>query len=291
MRRASKSNSTKRPTLHSRIHLRWTVLHLGRLVTITVSPTEQGVFDGNVQITSDLRGTQIISLRGQSVIQNRDRVRVDLDTAVGIQDRLTWNLGVNGTVDLGLHVQDLSEVSAVTIQISKDPSSVALVTNGLMAGSFVTSATLLVQSNLVSSGLVEGGMVSQFGNLGCGSGYLGKIAFRTVGGFYYQLGVSETSIEAITIRYEDNGGTATTLNVTAEVRLNFDLACWGDFDFDGEVSFADFLRVDESFNESSPALDWATGDIPLRRLDGNDDDVADIGDFVIFQSGFGNVCP
>jgi len=96
-----------------------------QIVTITVTPTSEGTCDGDMRITSDLRGPQVMSLGGVSVIPNRDRVRVDLDMGVGIQDQLTQRLGVNQTVDLEHHVQDLPDVSSVTIQVTYDPEVVS----------------------------------------------------------------------------------------------------------------------------------------------------------------------
>lgn len=264
-----------------------------QVIAITVTPTEAGTFDGDVRITSELRGTQIISLGGQTVIPNRDRVRVDLDTAVGLQDALERRLGVNQTVSLELHVEALPEVSTVAIEVAYDPAAVALTTNGLTAGSFV-SADALLQTRIVTPGLMEVALVSQSGNLGDGSGHLGTLAFRTIGGFYDPSGTGTSSIEAVSIRYVASAdGVETTIDVSAAVNLRLDLACWSDFDASGEVGFADFLQIVNAFNASPSSPGWAQpiGDgVALRRLDANGDDVVDFGDFVIFQTTFGSVC-
>ena len=265
-----------------------------QVIAITVTPTQEGNFDGDVRITSDLRGTQIISLGGQSVIPNRDRVRVDLDSAVGIQDDLKRRMGVNQTVGLDLHVVDLPRVSSVAIQVSYDPNAVALTTNGLVAGSFVSSDAL-IQTKLISPGLIEIGMVSQSGELGTGSGHLGTVTFRTLGGFFEPTGVSTTTIEAILIRYVDTADDVeSTIDVSAGIQLQLDFVCWSDFDGNGEVGFSDFLQIVNAFNASSASTGWtlqtgSTG-ISLSRLDANGDDRVDFTDFVIFQDVFGSVC-
>lgn len=265
-----------------------------QVLTITVTPTEQGTFDGDVRITSDLRGTQIINLGGQSVIPNRDRVRVDLDTAIGLQDVLERRLGVNQTVDLELHVNDLPAVSAVTVRVNYDPQEVTLTTNGLVAGVFVSSDAL-AQANLVSPGVVEIGMTSQSGNLGSGSGHLGTIKFRTISGFFDASGVGESLIEAVSIRYTDTSGQESEVDVSASIRLHLDLTCWSDFDGSGEVGFTDFLHIVNAFNASNSSSTWMVPDaetgIALNRLDANGDDVIDFSDFVVFQEAFGSVCP
>jgi hypothetical protein len=263
-------------------------------IEITVTPTEQGAFDGDIRIISELRGTQIISLGGQTVIPNRDRVRLDLDSAVGIQDVLERGVGVNQNVSLELHVEDLPDVSGVTIQVAYDPAAVALVTNGLTAGSFA-SADALVQTNLVSPGVVEIGITSQSGDLGRGSGHLGTVMFRTIGGFYDQSGVSETTVEAVSVRYQEVGGAESLVDVSAAIQLNLNLTCWSDFNGDGEIGFGDFLLIVDAFNASSSTAGWllpaGAAGLPLSRHDANGDDVVDFADFVIFQASFGLSCP
>jgi len=203
-------------------------------------------------------------------------------------------MGVNQTVGLDLHVVDLPRVSSVAIQVSYDPNAVALTTNGLVAGSFVSSDAL-IQTKLISPGLIEIGMVSQSGELGTGSGHLGTVTFRTLGGFFEPTGVSTTTIEAILIRYVDTADDVeSTIDVSAGIQLQLDFVCWSDFDGNGEVGFSDFLQIVNAFNASSASTGWTlqTGSagIPLSRLDANGDDRVDFTDFVIFQDVFGSVC-
>jgi hypothetical protein len=265
-----------------------------QVIAITVTPMEAGNFDGDVRIISELRGTQVINLGGQSVIQNRDKVRLDLNRSVGIQDDLEEHLGVNQIVELELHVSDLPEVSTVAIQIAYDPDAVTLTTNGLITGSFVSS-DVLVQTDLISPGLVELAMVPQSGPLGNASGHLGTVTFRTVGGFYDPTGVGTTVIEAVQIRYVDTTeNVESTIDVSAAIQLRLDFVCWGDFDADGEVGFSDFLNIVQAFNASPTTTGWTlppgSAGIPLRRLDGDGDNDIDFGDFVIFQGVFGLSC-
>jgi hypothetical protein len=207
---------------------------------------------------------------------------------------LVEHLGVNQTVGLELHVSDLPEVSTVAIQISYDPDAVALTTNGLVTGTFVTS-DVLVQTDLISPGLIEVAMVSQSGALGNAAGHLGTITFRTLGGFYDPAGSATTSIEAIQIRYVDTAdNTEATVDVSASIQLSLDFACWGDFDADGEVGFSDFLEIVNSFNSTSATTGWTLPEgaagTPLRRLDGDGDNDIDFNDFVISQGVFGLRC-
>ena len=166
-------------------------------------------------------------------------------------------------------------------------------TNGLVAGSFA-SADALVQTSLVSPGVVEVGMASQSGDLGQGSGHLGTVTFRTIGGFYDPSGNAQTSVEAVSVRYVETGGAESSIDVSAQIQLQLDLTCWSDFDADGEVGFSDFLLIVNAFNASSSSVGWTlpfgSPGIPLSRLDATGDDTVDFSDFVIFQSSFGNVC-
>ena len=131
--------------------------------------------------------------------------------------------------------------------------------------------------------------------MGQGDGHLETLMFRTMGGFYDPSGERTTAVEAAQIRYIDSSdATESTVDVSASIGLRLDLACGGDFDADGSVGFTDFLSMVNAFNTSAASLGWTlpsgSAGIPLRRLDANGDDLVDFGDFVIFQSVFGQVC-
>ena len=107
-------------------------------IILTYAPSEAGTMGGQVRISDPLQGVRIIHVGGSAVLANRDRVRLDLNTQVGLQDVLTTRLGVNETASMELHVADLPEVSEVTVQMSYDPSALVLGTNGWVAGGFAS---------------------------------------------------------------------------------------------------------------------------------------------------------
>ena len=131
--------------------------------------------------------------------------------------------------------------------------------------------------------------------MGQGDGHLETLMFRTLGGFYDPSDERTTAVEAAQIRYIDSSdATESTVDVSASIGLRLDLAFGVDFDADGSVGFTDFLSMVNAFNTPAASLGWTlpsgSAGIPLRRLDANGDDLVDFGDFVIFQSVFGQVC-
>ncbi len=250
-------------------------------IVLTYAPSDAGFLGGQVRITDDIEGVRIIYVAGSAVLPNRDRVRLDLDTRVGLQDLLSTRLGVNETASMELHVSDLPEVSEVAIQISYDRDALVLVSNGWIVGEFA--------SEIVAPGLLELRIVSQGSNFGPGDGYLGTVTFRTIGGFFEASGNNETRIETAQLRYRTLDGQETAVSVISFTTLALDLGRWADVDGDGSVGFADFTRLILAFNKSSSDVGWSVGERPHRRMDANGDESVNLADFLIFNNFFGDL--